>query len=584
MNQRYSFFGFPERLASWQKLLPYALLLIVTLALYGPALYFDFVWDDFYYLAKNYQIQGFSPQHLRMIWTTSYLGHFAPIHHLFLSLLYFFSGTDHFGYHLGQLLVHAACVCLLYFLLQKLESPRIALLASLLFAAYPANIETVAWISETKSTVAFFFFLLSFWTFVLLRERGKWWLGVLCAIFFILSMLAKINTIVAPAIFLLWDYKQGDLLKKGRIWSLAAFFLLSAMFVVIHLASFYRTGQVLEGSAYYGGLLVHLMNVPLFVLFYIQMVVFPHPLSAWQMFPVFQGLHWAVGVSWFSLLGLLGILSRTNRAVQFWGLWFLVFLAPVLQLFPFGIWVADRYLYIPAVGGFVLASKGFFWVADRWTKLGQRVAWEAAMGAILLAFAWHTHHHLPVWHNDLTLWGATVQRCTTSAYCHGNLGSALLRYGQTEWGVKELIRGIELRSAPRYLIRLGDAYTTFLRDYRQALIAYTMAREQGGSEINADFYASLARLHILMGNMEEARRALQSGQEKQADNPNLLVVTAFFHWKQGELENARQALRRALRITGTHSNIAVFIHLYWADAADVRRLLADLGSSPLGDP
>ena len=583
MQHRPSFFRFPGRLDRWQRLLPYALLLTVTFALYGPALYFDFVWDDLDYVLKNYRIQGFSLLHLRMIWSRTFLGHYAPIHHTFLAILHSFSGVEPFGYHLGQFLVHAACVCLLYFVVKKVESGRVALLASLLFAVYPANIETVAWISETKSTLAFFFFLVAFWFFLRLRESGRWGYGVWCGCFLLLSWLSKINTVVAPAIFLLWDYRQGDLFKKDRLRSLAVFFLVSFVFVGIHLTSSYTSGQVLEGSAYYGGLGVHVLNLPLLVLFYVQMVVFPYPLTAWHMFAVYQTLNWILLAAWIGMLGLLGLLSRSNRTVQLWGLWFLVFLAPVLQIFPFPIWVADRYLYIPAAGAFVLASKGFFWVRERLPKLWPRVGWEAAMAVILLAFAWDTHNHLPVWRTDLSLWGTTVQGCMSSAYCHTNLGLVLLTQGQTEMGMKELIRAVELRPIPRYLIRLGDAYMMGARDYRQALIAYQMAIGQGGPEIPAEFYARLARLHMVRGDWQEARRALQAGQKKDADNPHLLVVTAFYHWKQNDLENTRQALRRAFGVTGANADLATFIHFYWADASEEGRLLAALGSSPLGD-
>ena len=57
MDRRTSWLDFPERLVSWQRLLPYALLLTVTLALYGPSLYFDFVWDDAVYIRTNFRIQ-----------------------------------------------------------------------------------------------------------------------------------------------------------------------------------------------------------------------------------------------------------------------------------------------------------------------------------------------------------------------------------------------------------------------------------------------------------------------------------------------------------------------------------------------
>src|SRR3989338_4058011 len=174
MDRRTSLLDFPERAVSWQKLLPYVVLLSVTLALYGSTVYFNFVWDDGYYIGKNYRVQGLSLDHLRAIWTQSFMGHFAPMHLTTLAILHSLSGMEPFGYHLGQVLLHSACVGLLYVALCQMESPRIAFVTSLLFAVYPPNIETVAWVSETKSTLAFLFFLLSLLFFLRLLEHGGW--------------------------------------------------------------------------------------------------------------------------------------------------------------------------------------------------------------------------------------------------------------------------------------------------------------------------------------------------------------------------------------------------------------------------
>ena len=46
------------------------------------------------------------------------------------------------------------------------------------------------------------------------------------------------------------------------------------------------------------------------------------------------------------MLVWLWILYRSSREYQFWQLWFIAFLLPVLQIVPNSIWVADRYLYI----------------------------------------------------------------------------------------------------------------------------------------------------------------------------------------------------------------------------------------------
>ena len=125
MHQRLSLLEFPANIASWQRVLPYLFLGAVTSALYGPSLYFDFVWDDTNYILNNYWIQDFSLDRLRDIWTRSYLGNYAPLHLLTMAFLHSVWGLEPFGYHLAQLVLHTACVCLLYFVLKEIESPRI---------------------------------------------------------------------------------------------------------------------------------------------------------------------------------------------------------------------------------------------------------------------------------------------------------------------------------------------------------------------------------------------------------------------------------------------------------------------------
>lgn len=578
MDRQTSLFEFPERLHSWRKIVPYAALLSVTLAVYGATAYFQFVWDDVYYIGRNFHIQELSLERLRTIWSMTHLGHYAPVHLTFLALVFSVSGFAPFGYHLAQLLIHAACLCLLYHLLCRMESPRIAFLASLLFALYPPNIETVAWVSESKSTLAFLFFLISFWFFMRLRETGMWNYGFWCGFFLMLSLLSKINTVVAPAIFLLWDYRQGSL-TKDRARSLAFFFLLSAAFVGIHLTSFYGSPEV-DGSTYYGNFWVHLMNLPRFVWFYVRMILFPHPLSAWRLFPIDDSWNWPLVGSWLALFGLLGLLSRGDRTVRFWGLWFLVFLAPVLQLFPFGIWVADRYLYIPAIGPFVLAGMGFFRLRQLLSNQAAARGLDFVMVSVLLLYAGSVVSHVPVWRNNVTLWAATTPGCDTSAYCHVSLGAALMEDGQTERGIRELIRGVELRGAAGHLTQLGDAYTV-ARDFKQGPIAYAAAISKTPQQGRARLYAKLARAYVLAGDLSQARRALEEGMKSNPEEPTLWVVQAFLAWKEANAAGARAALEKALALAGWPPNVGIYVFATWGDPPEVAqflRAIRDVGS------
>jgi tetratricopeptide (TPR) repeat protein len=265
-----------------------------------------------------------------------------------------------------------------------------------------------------------------------------------------------------------------------------------------------------------------------------------------------------------------------------------VFLAPVLQIVPNLTWVAERYLYIPAIGAFVLVGKLFFHVWDRLPRVWLRWSWEAAMVSALLLLVWRTETYLPAFRNNLTLWEATAKTCPTSAICHAGLGTALLEENQIERGMNELIRAVEFRPTPENLGRLGDAYTLNARDYRQAVIAYNMALEKGGASSATysavELYAKLARAHLMSGNLEEAGKAVEAGRAVQPNDPYLLIVSSFYESSRGNREAALDALRRALSATGLNSGIPALIHTYWGNAADVGRLIAYLNARPNKEP
>ena len=576
MNRSRSLFGFSECLGPRQKWLPYGLLLTITLVLYGPSLYFDLVWDDIGYITKNYRIQGLDWRHIRAVWTHFYFGHYAPVHNSLLQLIYHFSGRDPFGYHATQLVLHALCVCLVYALVQKLESARLALVVALLFAVHPANVETVAWISETKSTLAFFFFLLSFWFFIRMRERENWLDGLWTGLFLILSVLSKINTIVAPMIFLLYDYKQGASLKKLRWASLLPFFVISGVFTLVHLRAFHGSAEGME-TQYLGGPWLHWINFPLLLSFYLQMTVLPLRLSAWEMFPTQGHFSWIVALGWIGLAALAWLLSRTSRTIQFWGLWILVFLLPVLQIIPFPIWVADRYLYIPAIGGFTIAGIYFFEVSDR-VSGAPRSALEAAMIAAILVLAIQTKRQVPIWRNDLTLWAATLPTCELSAYCHGNLGIALLQNGRFNEGIDELIKSVKMRGSGAMLERLGDAFTLAMHDYPRAIEAYSLEVEQEGRSPVTEVYGKLGRAYALSGDLNAAKQTIEFGKNVNPNDLGIWITEGFVLWKEGDWDGARYSLRRSLAMAGGTVNSTQFFGEFFADAALVGRMLADLRS------
>ena len=588
------FLASSTKYSRWQEWLPYALLISITFSLYAESLYYHFVWDDLAYVLENDRIRQLSYASLRRIWTEPYFSQYAPIHLSFLAVVYSVADFSAFHYHLSQLLLHGGCVCLLYFVLKRILPLRVALLATLLFAVYPPNVEVVAWVSQTKTTLSFLFFLVSFWAFLRHVERGQRSDGLICALFLVLSLTAKISTVVAPAVFLAYAYSQRPGWNRSNQMLLIGFlFPISMLFAGVHLATT-RTlvtpgaallfdSAILDAtlplvdmsSSYIGGFYTHLLNMPRLLFFYLRMVVAPFPLSAWHMFRLYGELNWHTGAAWIGVILLCWALYRSPRQLQFWQLWFYLFLLPVLQFIPNPIWVADRYLYVPAVGAFVLISAFFYYLADRVSSWWVRWSMHAAMGTALLALAWLTHAYLPLWRNDLTLWRATAKGCPTSAYCHHAFGNSLFINGYSRLAIPELYRAVQIRQDPSYLVDLGDAYALGVMDYARALLAYRMAT-QVSSYVPLSTKVKIARAYYQSGQIAEADKTIAEAERTYAVSVDLLVVKAFVLGKQGRLDDARRSIQHAIRLADPPTSAAQLLKTYWPNPEEAGRLFVIL--------
>src|SRR5213075_1867138 len=74
-----------------------------------PALTADFVaWDDDRNFLRNPFYRGLGFTNLKWMWTTFHMGHYVPLSWMTLGLDYELWGMNATGYHLTNLLLHAA--------------------------------------------------------------------------------------------------------------------------------------------------------------------------------------------------------------------------------------------------------------------------------------------------------------------------------------------------------------------------------------------------------------------------------------------------------------------------------------------
>ena len=152
---------------------------VLAFVVFLPALDAGFVdWDDDRNFLWNEGYRGLGPRELQWMFTSTWMGHYIPLTWLSLGLNYALGGMEPWGYHLGNLLIHAANTALLFFVARRLlavagEDDRMhhheggaaiplgAAVAALLWALHPLRVESVAWVTERRDVLCGFFYLLA---------------------------------------------------------------------------------------------------------------------------------------------------------------------------------------------------------------------------------------------------------------------------------------------------------------------------------------------------------------------------------------------------------------------------------------
>ena len=206
-------------------------LLAATVVAYLPALSAGFVWNDDTYLTDNPALD--SPRALRLIWTEPRVSeqYYPLVFSTFWAEKKLW-GLHPLGYHLVNVLLHAASALLLWRLLRRLDLPG-AFAAAAVFALHPVCVESVAWVTERKNTLSMVLVLLA--ANALLRREatleareprrkgrqadppplwlhrpGVLWTAALAC--FTLALFAKTTAALLPAVMLVLVWW-----RKGRI-------------------------------------------------------------------------------------------------------------------------------------------------------------------------------------------------------------------------------------------------------------------------------------------------------------------------------------------------------------------------------
>lgn len=360
--------------------------------------------------------------------------------------------------------MHGANTLLLFGLLHRMTGAlaRSGFVAAL-FAAHPAHVESVAWISERKDVLSTLFWMLTLWAYLayLRRPRGGRY-AVVC-LTFALGLMAKPMLVTLPFVLLLLDdWPLGRLALGpapprppaapaaiGRVSpgqavreKLPLFALAAASSVVTFLVQ--RQGGAVSGLAAlpFGR---RLANALVSYVAYLGTALWPANLAA--IYPYPRSLPaWGVAASALGLLALSVLLVGAHRRRPYltvgW-LWYLGTLVPVIGLVQVGIQpIADRYTYVPLIGLFLIVAWGAPELVARWSA--RRVALPLAAGVVIAASAVTARAQVQYWHDSIALWEHALAATGENAHAHVALGSVLVEQGGADEAIAHFSEAVRI--------------------------------------------------------------------------------------------------------------------------------------------
>jgi Flp pilus assembly protein TadD len=529
------------------------LVFLVTAAVFLPALRGEFLnWDDSVNFVANPHYRGLSWPQIKWMLGATLMGHYIPVTWLSFGLNYVLGGMNPWGYHVGNLVLHAANATLVYLIARRLlaaalgggsESARTTgpivlagAFASLVWGVHPLRVESVAWITERRDVLCGLFFLLTVLAYLTGLERGgdrrPIWQALSLATF-AAALLSKAAAMPLPAVLLLLDaypLRRWNAGWKRLTIEKLPYLVLATATAVAALIALPRGAGVTSYESY--GPVSRVGMVAYSFMFYPIKFILPVRLSPMYELPARVDL-----VSWPFLPALLGVAGVTAALVLGRTRWpgglaawtySALMVLPVSGVVHAGSQlVNDRYSYLSGIGFAVVAGAGVLGVL-RLRERGRATMTTvvvlmggAALVILTLGFAAWTQTQ--IWRDSETLWRWAVEMDPACSLCHGNLGSAItsaeLGRARLDEAEMHLRRAIELRpDNPIPYFNLGTLLSVRTR-YAEAEAAFQSYLERRpGSPTGL---GRLGLLYLLQGRLEDAVPLLQRARGLPPPSPSV---------------------------------------------------------------
>lgn len=587
-----------------------AALVTATVLCYLPALRAGFVWDDDVLLTNNAFVK--LPSGLFYIWASTALPDYFPLTSTSFWLEWRLWGENLLGYHLTNVLLHAASAVLLWRVLLLLRLPG-AWLAALVFAIHPVNVQSVAWIAERKNTLCMVFFLVSIFAYLRFDQdrqaaANRKWYGLSLGAF-LCALLSKTAVVMLPVILVLyhwWQRMRGGAepsqvnsslrapsapasVSVVRGWvlpdlpRLLPFFALSLVLGLVTV--WFQAHRAIGGDPIRSAdFLTRLAGAGRAVWFYLGKLLIPTNLS-------FIYPHWEIDprsiFAWLPLAGLALVVGVCWAFRRRWGRhallalgWFVLLLLPVLGFVDIYFHryapVADHWSYFGGIGIIVLVVGTGAHLFSRYRS--EETVWLLPVTAVL-AVGWMsvaTWRQAGVYQNPATLWTDTLAKNPACWLAHNGLGTLHANAGNIAEARFHFAKALALK--PDAVETLNNFASVLLDQGRpeEAIVYLQKALEVAPQSAMAHY--NLGNAQDALGQPETAekyyRRALELDPGHAESHSNLGCLLYAAGRRQEAIEEFIQAITLKPAYAEALNNLGA-IFLEQGNTAQAESLLWD---------
>jgi tetratricopeptide (TPR) repeat protein len=362
-------------------------------------------------------------------------------------------------------------------------------------------------------------------------------------VLFGLGLLAKSMLVTLPFLFLLLDYwplernrqksasrraaqPSGStparsirelLLEKLPLLGLSLVFSIATYRVQLHVPTAANPTEI--------PLLWRFLNAPISYLNYLGQGIWPSKLACFYPHPALVGPESlneyapkaAAACAVIAAVAILAVMKRRSRPWLLVGwLWYLGMLVPVIGIVQVGYAAhADRFIYLPFIGIYLLIAASGLELAQRLPKL--RLPMIVAALGVALVLAGVSWKQVTVWSNSESLFRHALAVTERNALAHSNLGALLFDRGDTEGAVRELRTAIAIdETIPQYHHNLGFALER-RGNLGQAVVSYQRALAIAPGDFDSNY--QLANTYFQLEDYERAIDYYRRAIEIRPDDP-----------------------------------------------------------------